>query len=225
MGTEEFWVPAVVGALGAGANAVNQNNAAKRSSNAQTTAIIDQEQKQQQANSAVNKVTQQIATSNPAQLKAQATGDFVNTLRKNMAGSSTSNPNSALAPVAGGGARYNADKATGQANTEQFGNSLADELGTITAAPQQRINEGTAMNTLGVNLNGINAASQSQAFVDQLRAQLAGQPNPYVGMAGNLLQTGANAYAKNVGNYDPELENPDGTLKLLKNTSAVKMGS
>lgn len=223
MGTEAFWVPAVVSALGAGANAVNQNNAAKRSSNAQTTAIIDQEQKQQQAASAVNAVTQKVATSNPNALKAQATGDFVSTLRKNMAGSSTANPNSALAPIAGGSARYTADKAAGQAGTEQYGNTLADELGTITAAPQQRVQEGTDMNTLGVNLTGINAASQSQAFVDQLRAQLAGQTNPYVGMAGNLLQSGANAYAKNASNYDPELENPDGTLKLLKNTSSTRM--
>lgn len=225
MGTEAFWVPAAISALGAGASAVNQNNAAKRSNNAQTSAIIDQEQKQQQASNAVNKVTQQIATSSPAQLKAQATGDFVNTLRKNMAGSSTSNPNSALAPVVGASARYNSDKAAGQTGTEQYGSSLADELGTITAAPQQRVQEGTDMSTLGVNLNGINASSQSQAFVDQLRAQLAGQQSPWVGMGANLLQSGASAYAKGVGQYDPELENPDGTLKLLKNTSATKMGS
>lgn len=216
MGTEEFWVPALVSALGAGANAISTKNANSRAGNAETLATIDQEQKQSQANSAVNKMTQQIATSSPAALAAKNTGDFVNTLRQNMAGSSTSNPNSALAPVAGANARYNADKATGQSNTEAYGTNLADELGNITAATQQRTNEGTAMNTLGVNLNGINAASQSQGFVDQLKAQLAGQTNPWVGLAGGLLQGGAKAYATNAGgSFDPTLQNPDGSLKNL----------
>ena len=50
------------------------------------------------------------------------------------------------------------------------------------AAVRQRQNEGLAMQTLGTNLNTIGAESYTKNFVDQLRAQTAGQQSPWVSL-------------------------------------------
>jgi hypothetical protein len=211
-GTEEFWVPALVAAVGSAGQAVNQSNANKRASNAEVQSIDDQQQYRQQANDQVKNLTQQIATNSPQQIASQETGQFVNTLRKNAAGSAQpgatgSAPNdtnfgapvSAMPPAAGASSRYKSDAASAQQQTQQYGNTYATEIGNIDAAVRQRQNEGLAQQTLGTNLNVLGAESYTKNFVDQLRAQTAGQSNPWVSLFSNMLQKGASAYASNAG--------------------------
>ena len=225
MGTEEFWVPAVVAAVGAAGQAVNQSNAQKRSNNAEVQAINDQQQYREQANSQVKNLTQQIAQNNPQQIAAKETGDFVNTLRKNAAGSAAPNaasanpdsnfgaPVSAMPPAAGASSRYKSDSASSQKEVQDYGQSYANEIGNIDAAVRQRQNEGLAQQTLGTNLNLLGAQSYTKNFVDQLRAQTAGQANPWVGLFSNMLQKGAGAYASNAGSpSSPSAVNLDGSL-------------
>jgi hypothetical protein len=211
MGTEAFWVPAAVAALGAAGQGVNQMNANKRASNAQVQAIDDQQQYRTQANDQVKNLTQQIATNSPQQIANNETSQFVNTLRKNAAGSAAPNatgaagdtnfgaPVSAMPPAAGASSRYKSDTAKAQQQTQQYGNTYAGEIGQIDAAVRQRQNEGLAQNTLGTNLNMLGAQSYTKNFVDQLRSQAAGQANPWVGLFSNMLQKGAGAYAMNAG--------------------------
>ena len=208
-GTEEFWVPALIAAVGSGAQAVNQSNANSRSQNAEVQSINDQAQLREQANSQVKNLTQQIAQNSPQQIANQETGNFVNTLRKNAAGSAQPNatanqadtnfgaPVSSMPPAAGASARYKTDAANSQAQTQAYGNTYASEIGNIDAAVRQRQNEGLAQQTLGTNLNTLGAESYTKNFVDQLRAQSAGQANPWVGLFSNMLQNGAKAYASN----------------------------
>ena len=208
-GTEEFWVPAVIAAVGSAAQGVNTMNANKRASNAQVQSIDDQQQYREQANSQVKNLTQQIAANSPQQMAAQETGNFVNTLRKNAAGSAQPNasaaqadtnfgaPVSSMPPAAGASARYKSDAANAQQQTQSYGNTYASEIGNIDAAVRQRQNEGLAFNTLGTNLNTLGAESYTKNFVDQLRSQTAGQSNPWVGLFSNMLQNGAKAYASN----------------------------
>lgn len=211
MGTEAFWVPAVISAVGAAGNAVNQSNAQKRASNAEVQSIDDQQQYREQANSQVKNLTQQIAQNSPQKIAAQETGNFVNTLRKNSAGSAAPNaaannpdtnfgaPVSAMPPAAGASSRYKSDAANAQKETQQYGTDYASEIGNIDAAVRQRQNEGLALNTLGTNLNTLGAESYTKNFVDQLRSQTAGQSNPWVGLFSNMLQNGAKAYASDYG--------------------------
>lgn len=212
MGSEAFWVPAVIAAAGAGAQGINQMQANKRASNSEVQSIIDQQQYRQQANDQVKNLTQQIATNTPQQIASKETGDFVNTLRKNAAGSaapgatssSTNDTNfgapvSAMPPAAGASSRYKSDTAASQKQVQQYGNTYANEIGNIDAAVRQRQNEGLALNTLGTNLNTLGAESYTKNFVDQLRSQAAGQANPWVGLFSNMLQKGASAYAMNAG--------------------------
>lgn len=225
MGTESFWIPALISAVGTGANAINQSNAKQRASNAEVQALDNQQQYRTQANDQVKNLTQQIATNSPNQIAAKETGDFVNTLRKNMAGSAAPGaasatpdtnfgaPVSALPPAAGASSRYKSDVANAQQQTQQYGNTYANEIGNIDAAVRQRQNEGLALNTLGTNLNVLGAESYTKNFVDQLRAQAAGQANPWVSLFSNMLQKGAGAYATNAGGKTPPSSaNFDGSL-------------
>jgi hypothetical protein len=227
-GTEEFWVPAVIAAVGAAGQGVNQLQAQKRGQNAEAQSIADQDQFREQANSQVKNLTQQIAQNSPQQIANQETSNFVNTLRKNEAGSATpgatSNtpdtnfgaPVSAMPPAAGASSRYKTDTANAQTQTQQYGNDYATEIGNIDAAVRQRQNEGLAMNTLGTNLNTLGAESYTKNFVDQLRAQTAGQANPWVGLFSNMLQKGAGAYAQ-----DPSMF----SSSVVPNNAASQFGT
>ncbi len=205
MGTEEFWVPAVIGAIGAGAQAVNTRNANNAQDESETQAIIDQQKLQSAGAGAANKLTRQVQADNPTQLAAKSTGDFVQALRKNASaqaldqGGSTSS----LSPVAGANPRYASSVSAADKAVQDYGNTYAGEMGNIDAAIRQRQNEGNAMGTLSTTLNGLNAQSNATNFVDQLRSQVAGQQSPWVSLFSSLLQNGAKAYATNSGGKLP----------------------
>ncbi len=207
MGTEAFWVPAALAAVGTGAQFINQNNANKRQQASEVQAIGNQQQIRGNANAQVKQLTDQLAQNTPAQLQGKETGEFVKTLRQNSAGKNPSDTNfgqstSALAPVPSANSRYNSDTAASQKQVQDFGQTNASELSAVDSAVRQRQNEGLAMQTLGSNLQGLNLQSQTQNFVDQLRSQAKGQANPWVSLFGGLAKNGANAYAMNAGsNY------------------------
>lgn len=214
MGTEEFWIPAVLAAASTGASYVNQKQASDRQSDSEVQAIQHQQDLQQQGTQAARNLTQQIAKDSPTQIANKSTGDYVAALRKNAAGStqggSTSGGSqtggasvSALAPASGASSRYAAGTAQSQKDVQDYGNTYAGEMGDIDAATRQRIDEGNAMGTLGTQLNTLGAKSYGTNFVDQLRAQVAGQQNPWVALMSGLVKNGAGAYAANAGGKVP----------------------
>lgn len=214
MGTEEFWVPAVLAAVSAGGQYANASSAASRANNAQTQSIIDQGQYRTNALSGVQQLTKQIANNSPNQLTDQATSAFVNTLRKNAVGSTQGGntapdpttfgqSESALPSSTVGSSQYKKALAGSQKQVEQYGNTNAGEMGAVDAAVRQRQGEGLAMQTLGTNLNTQNEESYTKNFVDQLRAQASGQANPWVGLFSNVAGNLANYGSKNWGGTPP----------------------
>lgn len=207
MGTEALWVPALLAAAGTGANYVNTQNANKRQQAGEVQTIADQQKLQGQGNAQVKALTTQIANNTPTQLAAQATGKYVDVLRKNAAGTQKGGsggasilfgqPTSSLPTNINAGSRYNADTAASQNETEDYGNQLATTMGGIDAATRQRQNEGLAANTLGTNLNLLGAQSQTQSFADQLRAQAAGAGSPWLSLLGGVLSGTGNTLSKN----------------------------
>lgn len=198
MGTEAFWVPAVLTAVSAAGNAINQSNANKRGQNAQVVAQDNANMFRNQGNNLVKQQTNSIAASNPQADAAKETGSFVNTLRNNVGGNTGTTstnptnfgaPTSALGPTPGANKRFNADSASAANQTQSFGNTVAGETSAVDAAIRQRQNEGLQMQTLGTNLNGLNQQAYSQAFVDQLRAQAAQVQSPWV----NIFSKGVGA--------------------------------
>ena len=206
MGTEAFWIPAAMAAVSAIGQGVNQQNATKRSNNAEVQALTNQQGFKNQANSLVNQQTRNIATSDPNALKNQEESAMVNTLRQNVGGStgtaskSPTNfgaPTSALGPTPSGSSRYSADKAAAGTQVQNYGNTIAGQESALDSAIRQRQNEGLQMQTLGANLNNINAQSMAQGFVDQLRAKAAGTVNPWVSMFTQGLGGLAGGMSKN----------------------------
>lgn len=220
MGTEAFWVPAVLAAVSTGAQYENTSQAQNRQNNAEAQAIQDQQAIREKGEGQVNQTVKQIASDNPNSIAAQETGNFVSQLRRNAAGSAaggstTGNPQtfggsvSALAPTVGGSSRYNAQRGQSQQEVQQYGNAQASELGDLDAAVRERQNEGLAMQTLNTNLNTLGAQSYSQNFVDQLRAQTAGQANPWVGLFSALAGNSAGALSKNPQLFNGSPPDPD----------------
>lgn len=197
MGTEAVWVPAVISAVGALGGAANQKIAQDKQQKDEVAALQHQEADRSKAQGQVSALTRQIAASTPQKTQAQATGDYVSQLRRNAAGTGQTSANSALAPAVGASSRYNTGVANSQNAVSAFGNTQAGQMGSIDAAVRQRQNEGLALNTLGTDLNTINAQSYGTNFVDQLRAQSDSQPNPWVSLGTNLLQAGARNYTSN----------------------------
>ena len=198
MGTEEFWVPAALALASSGAEYANQSSANKRQQAGETQSIIDQQNLEGKANAQVKALTDQIARNSPNQIQGKATGDYVAALRKSAAGGTPTTygaPTSALAPAVGADPRYAADLASSQKQVSDYGNTYAGEMGQIDAAVRQRQNEGLGMQTLGTNLNTLGAQSYTQNFVDQLKAQAAGQANPWVSLFSGMLGAGAKNYS------------------------------
>lgn len=233
MGTEEFWVPAVLAAVSAGAQAVNQNQANQRQQAAETQNIVQQQGLRNQATAGVKSLVNQVSQNSTKPIQDQITGGFINALRQNAAGStqggSTSNdsplfgaPVSALAPAAGASKRYKGDLATSQKQVQDFGNTEAGEMGAIDAAVRQRQNEGLAAQTLGTNLNTIGAGSYADNFVNQLRAQAAGQTNPWVSLGSAILGQYASGLSKNAGGGNGG--NPSWLVPTNPNKYAVTSG-
>lgn len=213
MGTEAFWVPAALAAAGTGVQYANTESANKRAQAGETQSIINQQNLQNKGSGAVNRVTQQIAASSPQALADKATGQYVDVLRKNAAGTQTGRgnnasilfgqPTSSLPANIKGGSRYNEGTANSQAETQSFGNQLAGEMGQIDAATRQRQNEGLAQTGLGTDLNLLNAHSYTQGFVDKLRTSAAGQSNPWITLLGSALSGAGNTLSKNAGGSTP----------------------
>jgi len=209
MGTEEFWIPAAIAALGTGVQAVNTSQARSRENAGEVQNILDQQKLQSKANSQVKQLTQKIGQNTPDQLAKQATGAYVDVLRKNAAGtqkggpSSVDNlfgaPTSSLSPTSAGSSRYKAGTAASQNEVGDYGNTLATEMGNIDAATRQRQNEALDMGGLSTNLNLLGAESYTKNFSDRLAASAAGQTSPWASLLGSVLQNSGNAMSKNAG--------------------------
>ncbi len=218
MGTEAFWVPTLMAAVSSGASYVNQQNATSRANNAEVQDIQNQQQLREQANSQVNKQTQNIASSSPQQLANKETGDFVKNLRQNVGGSAAGAggstnfgaPVSSLGSTPGASSRFASGTAAANKQTQQYGQTNAEEMSAVDSAVRQRQNEGLQMQTLGTNLNQLNAQSQMTGFVDQLRAKAAGQQSPWLSLFSNAVGGAANSASKN-GWFSPDTTNTYGS--------------
>lgn len=207
-----FLVPLALSAASGAAQYVNQKGTQNRQNSALVQSLADQQADRAQANGAVNKLTSQIATDNPSTLAAKATGAYVDTLRKNAAGSTQGGSTtgdaqtfggsvSSLPGVAGASDRYNAGTAASQKEVQDYGNTFAKNMGDIDAATRQRQNEGLQMQDLSTTLNQINQKSYGQNFVDQLRTQAAGQLNPWVSLGSSMLSGASSVLSKNPSAY------------------------
>lgn len=175
-------------------NYFNQKNASDKAQNIEGGAAGTQAGYRTAALSDVNQQAKNIANSNPN--SAAENGKFVQALRAgNTTG--TNGPTSALSPTPGANKRYGSDTASSAAAVQNYGGTQAGEMSAIDSAVNQRKNEALQMQTLGTTINGLNQQAYNQNFVDQLRARVAGTPNPYIAMAAKGLSAAGMGAAVN----------------------------
>ncbi len=224
-----FFVPLALSAASAGAQYYNTQQANSRGQAAEVQSIQNQDALRSKAAADVTKSTQQIANDNPAQIKAQAQADYVNQLRRNAVGASTGTTGgtqtfgqstSSLPDNVNANKRYAADVANSQKQVQTFGNTDASNMAGIDAAVRQRQNEGLDLSGLQTQLDSLGAQSWNQNFVDQLRAQSAAQPNPWISL-GSAVLAGASSGANKAYNTVPE-QSPQAILQQQQNAAALQ---
>ena len=198
----------ILPAIGAAANFINQRNANQRYQGVESEALANQANFRNQANSNVQQETNNIASSSPKALANAEVANAVNTLRKNVGGSTGTSstsptnfgaPTSATAPVAGASKRYGADTASSGQEVQSYGNTNAANMSAIDSAVNQRKNEALSMQTLQANNDVLNARASLQGFTDQLRARAAGTANPWVSLFANAMGNAGQYFAMNKG--------------------------
>lgn len=202
-----FLIPTLLSAAGTAAQYVNQSQANSRQNAAEIQATQNQNNYKKQAAQDVAQTTQTVANDNPAQLQDKATQQYIQTLRNNVGSGTQPGVESSLTGQIGANPRYATAENNSNATVQNFGNTLASEKGATDAAVRQRQNEGLDLGTLSTQLGGINQNSYSQAFADQLKANAAGTPNPWVLAASQALKGYANASSANTPYGSPNTWN------------------
>lgn len=180
MGTEAFWVPAIISAIGAGASAYQTRQVAKDQDQAAAQGINAQARKQREIDERVSSEIGALEGSSPEDERAQAMDKYMTQLRSargNMRGD---------AEVPTAGARYQQDAATSKAAIGNFGEKVADILARVQAAGDQRRNEGFSFARTGSDVAGVAREAQGEDFLNRLR--MGGiQRNPWVDAGGQAL--------------------------------------
>lgn len=204
-----FLAPALLSAAGTGLQYVNQKQANDRANAAEMTNEQEQQGLAAEANSGARSIARKIGNSSPGATANTESGAFVKALRANAAGAQTSagttggtglDPTasvSALPTTSVGSSRFKQDNATNQDNVQSYGSGLAKAMGAINAPILQRQDEGVDMQNYGTGLGLLQGQSNGLNFVNRLRAASSGQANPYLSLAGGLLQGAGNTWSKN----------------------------
>lgn len=190
MGTEAFWVPAVLSLVGAGASYYANNQAAKRQNNAALAGIQQQEALQKQANARVAQTIGKVASSNPQQYQQQDTKQYLTALQQARAAAQQgygTNPN----PTGGNALQswINRDNAAQTA----YANQSAGNLAAVEAPQQQRMNEGFQLGNLGSDLGATGINSRNDYYLTNMAVNAA-KPNPWLLAFGQAAQGAAGAY-------------------------------
>lgn len=206
MGTESFWVPAVVSAVAAGGEYANQSAAAKRQDRAAAANIRDQSEIQQRAAARVGETVRRMQESDPNEEARSATAEYTQQLRRNAGGRRGGNI-SALAGAPSGSKRYQGDKSSAAGEVADYGATYAGHMGAADSAVRQREGEGFGLQDLSSALGTLGAEAYTRDFVNRLRAQSAGRANPWISLGTGMLRRGADAYSTNAGTrWTPDAE-------------------
>ena len=216
MGTEAFWIPAAIAAVGAGAGAYADNRAAKRAEDISQRGIQKQSLRQREADQRVNDSLSGLEASSPDAARQESLDGFLKMLRANKGqagGASTV-----------GGDRFKEDTNAASAAIKNYGGQRADNLSRITAPGTQRVNENVAVNRTNSDIEGIARNARADAWLNQLKLQSV-RADPWIkaggqfmtglgaGMAGAGWGTGASSVAGNASKFAGVMDTPAGMAR------------
>jgi len=181
MGTE-LLIALAATAAGAGVNAYNQRQTAKREDEQATQGLLSQYARQREADAAVDSQVDALKGSGPEAARADATAQFLAQLRRSRASAE-----GAVSPIEGG--RYASDLTAANEENAALGDRTAKILARINAPSAQRAAEGEGFAQLASNIQGIGRNSQADAFLNELRMRRI-RPDTGLAIAGDVI-TGA----------------------------------
>jgi hypothetical protein len=193
MGTEAAWVPLVMAAVGTGTQAYVAHEAAADQDKTAAMGIREQAAHQRQADERVSSEVSALEQSTPEAARAQATGAFMDQLRK-------SRSQAVPGGVAGASSRYDEDLGAAGEEVQDFGSKVASTLARINAPGLQRQAEGQGFARLSSDLGGLQRSSTGDAFLNQLRLRGI-KPDPWLSGAGELVTGVGGGMAANQGRY------------------------
>lgn len=188
MGTEEFWIPAVLSLVSAAGTAYATNQAAKKQDRTAAAGILQQEQLQKKANDRVNQTIKQVADSNPNQYQAQDTKQYLTALQQ---ARSAAQQGYGTAPQ--GANALQKWQARNQAAQGAYADQSANYLAAVQAPQQQRMNEGFQLGNLGGDLNETGIDSRNDYYLTNMAVNSI-KPNPWLLAASQAAGGAASAY-------------------------------
>lgn len=181
---------AALSAAGSGASAYSQNQTMRKQDNQLAASTIKQGGINSQAESAVSKLNDSIARSNPADAQKQQTAAYLQAAQQ----APTTNPT-----VPGGSKRYSQAVAGSKADISNYARSTAGSEAAVAAPSLQRMGEGNQIADVASQLGRYNDQSASEQGI--LRTQMAGdQQNPWLSSLSQVLQ-GAGSGLSTYGGY------------------------
>lgn len=179
-GVEAVAIPAIISAIGAGAQVYAGREAAKEQDEAAAQGIRVQAGKQREADARVAQEVQNLENSTPEDSRRQATDAFMQQLKRTRAQSQGSDQVGAVSDEYTSGST--------QANTDisKFGADRAGLLGRINAPGLQRQAETVSMGRANTDLGLIKRAAAGDQFLTQLRQQSI-RANPWLVAGGQVL--------------------------------------
>jgi hypothetical protein len=192
MGTEAFWVPAVIAAAGAGVQAKSQDDMLERQDNQAAEGIRQQGARQKQADDRIAQEITGLENSTPEDSQAQATDAFMSQLKRTRAQARGEGVTGATSSA------YAADSARAADDVDKYGANRAGVLGRINAPGLQRTAEGVSMSRAGSDIGAIARNANGDNFLNQLRLNSV-RANPWMQAGGQVLTGVGTGMAANGG--------------------------
>lgn len=188
MGTEAFWVPAVLAAVGAGTSYYNSEQTAKRQDNAAADAIRNQRAIQDEANAKVNRTLQDVQASSPTEERKSAEDAYLEQVRNAQALARANLDQDNVSSA------YDAAAAKAGNQAQGYAQQIAGLMARMDAPVNQRTNEGFAFGNLTSDIGGVQRKSAGQQWIDQLRSATI-RRNPWLDAAAAALSGASGAYS------------------------------
>lgn len=185
MGTEAFWIPALLAAAGTGTEMYAENRANKERDRIALNGLKTQQRHQSNINAAVDKQLGTLEASSPEAERQKAMSQYVAQLR-----SARGQAKGASTP---GGSRFKEDTATSEAAIQNYGTQQADTLSRMTSAGNQRRNESIGNARLGAEIGQNANFAQGDNAVTTMKVNSV-QADPWLKGLAMALRAAGMAY-------------------------------
>lgn len=189
MGTEAFWIPAVMTLVSAGAGYANQRSKQKKSDRIAMDSLNQSKAKQARADQVNNNLIEDISRSSPEAEKGNRLKDYLAQLSGN-----APNANGGVMPVGGASDAYSKDAAAAALGIDAYGKDLAGTTSIIDGAGDQRRREGKSIFDGGLDLSLIGREQEGANRVTDLKLKGV-RDNPWLQALQAVAGAGAAGYS------------------------------